>query len=236
MLESKKYMQLKSPLLDESNGENRASISLKHQVYASNSPKIMLEQITKRTTTIILLLTYVVFIVCFILDVLGTVESFRSGDRYLKAGNCSVSDSMTYLDWGCASNSTWYGYVGDFENIISVALQVSHQNSVNSCNLTYTIEYSVSLYACDKDKCSFSNYDSSLQDSWDLVLRMNHEQITDIQSILIDDSNENTCSVDMEIFGNTFQNQEGKFEFLKFLQKNSKKKILLYLQLYPFED
>lgn len=185
-------------------------------IYAGNKPKILLEQVTKRTATLVIVLTYLVFIACFTVDLIRTINSFQDGNRYLlpnfvdNFADCKATDS----DWSCSfsreNQTTWIGSIYDIGNIISISLQVQATNLTDFSAKQIVLEYDVSLYACMEYSCAvdadtlneFSDFDEST--NWDLVLNM-RSQTTIISANIARTSSD---ILPFDIFGNTFQNQE----------------------------
>jgi len=99
-----------------------------------NAPHILLETINARTAGVIIIATYVVFLVCMIIDFNTTVGTFYGsnndihlGSRICGARNYSLQS--TGGTWGCWSSlKSWHGKVDNLSNILLVTLNVNQQN------------------------------------------------------------------------------------------------------------
>ena len=76
---------------DDTNIANKTKI-----YYAQIQPKIMLEILSARTTTAILILTYVTFMFCLVVDMLNTTYSFNDSNFSFNPPPCFSSSSNTY--------------------------------------------------------------------------------------------------------------------------------------------
>ena len=189
---------------------------IKHQVgrlYANNAPKILLETISARTTTILIIVTYVVFIIGFIKDIDTTLVGFTA-DGHNIGINCTNSDyqmsSSAYALYpGCAVNNHWNGSVFDLSNVISIELTVGNYNIsqelIQSLPPSIKIDYSLDVWACyDAKGCGnrfTTNSESNSASVWHSVLSQYSH------SINIDTSSNNAFH-NVTLLENTFQNQE----------------------------
>ncbi len=189
---------------------------LKHQVgrlYANNAPKILLETISARTTLLIIVVTYVVFIIGFIKDINTTLVGFSS-DGHNIGVNCNnsyhplSSDEYTLYP-GCAENNNWNGSVFDLSNVISIELTVGNYNisdeTIQSMPQNIEIGFFINVWACyDSMGCGNSftkNTESNSATQW-------HSVLSDYShSIFIDTSIANAFH-NVTLLENTFQNQE----------------------------
>ena len=212
---------------------------MSNQVYALNRPKILLEQVSKRTASLVFLITYVFFIGCFGFDLSGTLRQFRDASKILSVNQTVVHNPNDCIiknggQWNCyivppsSNQSTWVGSVADVGNVISLSLEYYANGS--SIDSTFTIQYNVVLYAClHGPYCAISNeaikssFTSGI-DTWDEVLTLKDQYLV-VDQVAISDKTAKTY--DFEIFGNTFQNQEA-------LPINGQ--IVSYLAIVSYED
>ena len=218
--------RLRESLLNQEQSKTHEKLvqqgQLSNQVYALNRPRILLEQVSKRTASLVFLITYVFFVGCFGFDLSGTLRQFRDASQILSV-NQTISNPNDCVikygqKWNCyivptnSSNqsSTWVGSIADVGNVISVSLEYyASDNRTDSS--AFTINYDVALYAClDSTFCPISNAtkSSSFQsgiDAWEKVLTL-QDQYLAVDEVAISDKSSKTY--DLEIFGNTFQNQE----------------------------
>jgi len=198
------------------------------RTYASNAPKIFLETITARTATLVIIITYVFFIVGFIIDFFTTYSSFNSNKYELngllcnqtKSSSSSSSSSVKYNQYGCSHLTSFNGTINHLTNVISVGLHVvnrniSEKNISNSLTIKngIQIEYNVILWACYNENGCNSNFQYNYAytknpNIYQKVLK-NYHQIKQLyfgNDIIKND--EYSYHTSMEIFPNTFQNQE----------------------------
>lgn len=205
------------------------------RIYASNAPKIFLETITARSATLVIVITYVFFIVGFIIDFFTTYSSFNSYNYELN-GLCSLnsnsiqnivtttssslSSSNTY---GCSDLTSWNGTINHLTNVISIGLHVDNKNisEVYNYNISNSvtrkngieIKYNVILWACyNIDGCDKNfkyNYEYTKNPNIYQKVLKNYDQSKQLffgNDII--KNNEYSYHVSMEIFPTTFQNQE----------------------------
>lgn len=149
--ESDMEKTLDSPLLSE---DHSIWMGAKPKVYADVRPKILLEVISKRTTTVVLSLTYISFFICFIIDMLNTRIAFTSSNFKFEPLSCIqhsngpkvtstisptiVTQSPTPLmepthseeSQACRNDQSysWNGTVNGLNNVISTQLSVTQTN------------------------------------------------------------------------------------------------------------
>lgn len=189
---------------------------LRHKVgrlYASNAPKILLETISARTTLLIIVVTYVVFIIGFIKDIDTTLVGFFS-DGHNIGIDCNnsynpVSSDEYILYPGCAENNHWNGSVFDLSNVISIELTVGNYNisdeTIQSMPQNIEIGFSISVWACyDPMGCGNSftmNSDSNSASRW-------HSVLSDHSHSIVIDTDIDNAFHNVTLLTNTFQNQE----------------------------
>ena len=116
---------LLSPDQSKSHEQYHRRGQLSNQVYSLNPPKILLEQVSKRTASLVFLITYVFFIGCFGFDLSGTLRQFRNASQELSV-NQTIHDPSDCIikngqKWSCyivpsdSSNqsSVWVGSIAD---------------------------------------------------------------------------------------------------------------------------
>ena len=206
------------------------------RVYASNAPKIFLETITARSATLVIVITYVFFIVGFIIDFFTTYSSFNSYNYELD-GLCSYSNSIQNVmttsssssslssshTYGCSDFKSWNGTINHLTNVISIGLHVNNKNISELYNYNISnsvtrkngieIKYNVILWACyNLDGCDTNfqnNYEyTNNPNIYQKVLKNFDQSYQLFFGNDIIKNNEYSYHVSMEIFPTTFQNQE----------------------------
>ena len=188
------------------------------RIYASNAPRIMLETITARTALIIIALTYFFFFIGFGLDFYTTYRGFHGSNKIIAAGNCddvdhTITSEMTY--WGCTNETTWISTVTDLTNVLSVKLNVQHDNItelVKTMNNTYTISYDVKLWACYSQygcgrSFQLNNDYTNDPNVWQQVLILDNQHL-DVNVARDNVDNSDGKGFNFLLIPNTFQNQE----------------------------
>jgi hypothetical protein len=133
--------------------EEPKKVELSGYDYASSAPKIMLEVVSARSATLIILVTYSVFIIGFLIDIFTTFQSFRGSDKYLIGQVCTSDISPIYYSdktIGCYEDNSWQGMVINLRNVISMQLDV-RRNNISYLNLPSEpgyLVYNVDLWAC----------------------------------------------------------------------------------------
>lgn len=123
-----------------------------------NAPHILLETINARTAGIIIVATYLCFIVSFIIDFNTTYTSFNGNNNDFRLGSrlCSATNASLQVStspWGCWSDvKTWHGTVDNLSNVLLVTLAVRRDNfsladAINSTADPFLF-FNVDLYAC----------------------------------------------------------------------------------------
>jgi hypothetical protein len=191
------------------------------RIYASNAPKIFLETLTARTSLIIIILTYVIFIIGFALDIQTTYQSFNSSNYQLGAFSCTSYSASTYASGettSCSQNSQWNATVTDLTNVLSIELKVQQYNltalvSSPSTNNSFSVVFNLKIWACyEGEGCGneFKSGDSYTNDPsiWQKVVFLDNQQLDiDLNSDLLYDNNNNPYLTE-GLLSNTFQNQE----------------------------
>ena len=193
--------------------------------YATNHPKIMLETITARTTVLMLLITYVCFILCEVIDFHTLQQSFSTNSLFdLGSLPCGASGASPSSEtYGCLSNgnTTWSGTVLDLKNVISVQLTFRRSNAssyleTRSRNASSVIDvtYNLNLWACYDEQGCGHNFASSLSSlaagAWHSVLALSNQP--SYASTVTLNPPDQIISYDSQItfpvINTTFQNQE----------------------------
>lgn len=224
--------QLESPLLDSpsiflegtTNGKDfgdeidpinhRESISSPYSPrYSEVAPRILLETLSGRTCTLVLLTTWLAFVICFVLDVKGTLASFDGGKHVLSASPCESAEQYNPSSTGCTSlaSQSWNGSLLQLSNIVSVGLNVYTDNitAVQEKYIEYNattiaLEYSASIWACYLPSGCGTDFTYDPQNNalstWKLVLTKSSQQILiDLPTL---------ATTNITLIPNTFQNQE----------------------------
>lgn len=180
------------------------------QIYAINAPKIFLETLSARSTTIIFSITYIAFIVGFSIDINAAYRGLTSSDVVLPG----INDSP----------NRWNGTVKSLANVISVSLTVQQSNfsALDLVNQTASItKYDATIWACYLDQgCDENFVESASFDSkgvWHEVLSSKDQTIYAL-------SREENEVTKWALIPTTFQNQEsiparGKVRSYYFLVK-----------------
>lgn len=123
-----------------------------------NAPHILLETINARTAGIIIVATYLCFIVSFIIDFNTTYTSFNGNNDDFRLGSrlCSSTNSSLQVSkgpWGCWSDvKTWHGSVDNLSNVLLVTLAVKRDNFTLADAINSTVDpfifFNVDLFAC----------------------------------------------------------------------------------------
>ena len=196
-----------------------AGVNSKSKFFSTNQPKILLETLAARTTVLLLLLTYICFIVCEVIDFQSIEAGFSANAAFpLESLPCpALFPNPAPVTFGClqSDNTTWTGTVLSLSNVISVQLDVRRSNITTPIehdkdNVTVTainINYDLNLWACYKSGgCggSFSKDLSGLAVSeWHQVLTLTN------QPLYIDTADAVKVGyVQAPLINITFQNQE----------------------------
>jgi hypothetical protein len=190
------------------------------RIYASSAPKIFLETLTARTSLIIIVLTYVIFIIGFVLDIQTTYQSFNASNYQLGALSCtsiSSSASVSSETTSCSQNGEWNATVTDLTNVLSIELNVKQYNLssiVNSptTNNSFSVIFNLKIWACyEGEGCgnAFKSDDSYTSDPsvWQKVVFLDNQQLDiDLNKDLLYDNG--SPYLTEGLLSNTFQNQE----------------------------
>jgi hypothetical protein len=159
--------------------------------------------------------TYVTFALAFLFDLKTTMTGFRQGNLFLKSDTCQsqlIIVGVNESNYGCSlTENVWVGHVDNFQNVISVALELKLSNisdiMVNGTVINdddsledYHFRYDLYLYTCyDNYGCGSVNTDGN---EWKSVITIKNEKvvIADIYEV-----GESTATV--TLLPNTFQNQ-----------------------------
>jgi hypothetical protein len=187
-----------------------ASVDITNLVYTNNTPRILLEVISARTITIILVITYLATFIGSVIDFRITYDGYTNneGPNTLKATSCS-SQSISHANppegnWGCTSGNEWNGTLLNLENIISVQLNVFSGNiTLNNSSLSNEIDYKVNLWACYNNEGCGDNFVTNSPDN-NIITNAWHQVLYYDNHITY--NNDNFYSYEM--IPNTFQNQE----------------------------
>jgi hypothetical protein len=202
----------------------RDSSSVRHATYANNQPKILLETISARTVILLLLLTYVCFIICEIIDFRTLEQSFSTNSLFsLESLPCPSSQqgsTPSSSTRGCLSNgnTTWSGTVLSLANVISVQINVKRANitealirdAPHNVSLPVTLFYNLNLWACyesggcgDSFATSFTTASKASATQWHSVLELSNA------ALYIDTTEAIKLGyVQAPLVNITFQNQE----------------------------
>lgn len=163
------------------------------QIYAVNAPKIFLETLSARSTTLIFAITYIAFIVGFSIDINAAYKGFTSSDVILPGLS--------------ASNGLWTGTVTSLSNVISISVSVHQSNYTNHVtkNLTsINAVYDATIWACYLSQGCGDNfgigYDNPTE--WHTVVSMESKTIS------ISSDSATGTDIAWELIPTTFQNQE----------------------------
>jgi hypothetical protein len=176
-----------------------------------NRPRIVLEVMTGRTAGIFIFTTWIIFIVCFSVDLYSTYRSFHTSNYILEAYDCGyvpiVPNPTNSIS--CGTGSNWNATVTQLSNIISVGLSVKRTNTTaaNITNSIFSIDYNVHLWTCyNENGCgnSFVETETYISNGnvWQQVLSLASETI----DVTAADITSNSLS--LQLITNTFQNQE----------------------------
>lgn len=165
------------------------------QIYAINAPKIFLETLSARSTTLIFAATYIAFILGFSIDINSAYKGFTMSDVSLSG----INDSP----------NLWTGAVKSLSNVISVSVTVQHSNfsSVLSAGGASKFAiYDATIWACYVSEGCGTEFDStSTFDSptiWHEVLS------TQSNYIDLSKTDGNSLTASWPLIPTTFQNQE----------------------------
>lgn len=196
--------------VNENNILKRPSIDITNLMYTNNAPRILLEVISPRTITIILMITYLATFIGCTIDFRITYDGYMNdeGPNILKATSCS-SQNISYThppagNWGCTSGNKWNGTLLNLENVISVQLNVLSGNmTLTNSSLSNEIDYKVKLWACYNRKGCGDNFVTNSPSN-------NQENYAWHQVLYYDSyiTYNNNKFYSYEMFPNTFQNQE----------------------------
>lgn len=176
-----------------------------------NAPKILIETLTARSSSIIIFLTYSTFIIGFVIDILTTFKSFESNNRVLTSEYCNsnniLSNSTDQANSNCYNGNIWTGIYENLANVISVQLNVNRNNLTNFEYLQYqdiNVLCSYTLYACYQPDGCHNNFGGYNSYTWMEVLSESNYSIP----VVITVESNTMLSASASIFPNTFQNQE----------------------------
>lgn len=165
------------------------------QIYAINAPKIFLETLTARSTTLIFAITYIAFIVGFGIDVNSAYKGFTSSNIVLPGLNDSPS--------------IWNGTVEHLSNIISVSLSVQRLNIsgfIVSNSSDVSVIYEATIWACYIDTGCGDKFSEDTNfdrvDVWHEVLS------SEVRSVTMEDTAPEELLTPLLLIPTTFQNQE----------------------------
>ena len=141
--EFKNYTKLKKK------STKNESTTIQHQ---NVQPKILLEILSAKLTTIVLILTYLTFILCFSFDIYNTKRAFSSSNFDFTPSNTTIctnhtnNNNQTILSENNTTQCTninepyyWNATINNLKNIISFELSVSQYNFTTIVNWTNTI-------------------------------------------------------------------------------------------------
>lgn len=174
----------------KSNKEDEAT----EQIYAINAPKIFLETLSARSTTVIFAITYIAFIVGFGIDINAAYKGFTSSDVVLPGIN--------------SSPNTWNGTVKSLTNVISVSLTVRQSNftALDLVNQTdSSTHYDATIWACYVDVGCGQNFQES--GGFDNA-NIWHQVLSTRENLIYAPSKEESVLTTWELIPTTFQNQE----------------------------
>lgn len=163
------------------------------QIYAVNAPKIFLETLSARSTTLIFAITYIAFIVGFSIDINSAYKGFTSSDVILPGLS--------------SSPDRWTGTVTSLTNVISVSVSVRQSNYTYHVtkNLTsMNTVYDATIWACYLPLGCGDNFNSGYDSltGWHKMVSM------ESQTILVSSASVSGIEIDWELIPTTFQNQE----------------------------
>ena len=165
------------------------------QIYAISAPKILLETLTARSTTLIFAITYIAFVVGFSTDINLAYRGFTSLDTNL----LGVGNNQNF----------WNGTITSLSNVIAISLSVQQTNFsnvfLNNVSSAASI-YDAQIWACYlPDGCGRNFAYNGRHDGpnyWHEVLS------TKSQSINIPSASVQDSTVKRMLVPPTFQNQE----------------------------
>jgi hypothetical protein len=137
--------------------------------FLSGKPKIVMEHITRRLATNLILITYVVFFMCFVADIRSLFSAFSRDDRTRQLtaeGQCTGVEGET-LQAACGTTAScntfyedtstdeddgtisWIGHVNDIQNIVAFKMGIRGDESNNYTDAIpdFQIDYSVYITA-----------------------------------------------------------------------------------------
>ena len=189
-----------------------------------NAPHILLETINARAVGVIIVATYVFFIVGMAIDLNTTYKSFYGsnndftlGSSLCAAPSISASNALARGCWS-SSKKTWSGKVDNLSNVLLVTLGVTRQNYSRTVDLTANstldpfLYFNLRLYACYlTDGCAdrfqvTAQYPSS-DSIWQPVLTRDGFKQSLLQTSLASPSMAPHQAIGGTIFS-VFQNQE----------------------------
>jgi hypothetical protein len=166
----------------------------KGQNYAINKPKIFLEVLSARSTTVVFAITYIVFIIGFGIDIKSTYTGFTSSNI--------ISPAV-----GPQPNS-YSETIRSLQNVISVQASVQQMNVTkmiaNNAGKDLTITYDATIWACYiADGCGQNFVGGSLDQHnfWHEVILVKSTAVLPVASI------ENDI-LKVNLIPTTFQNEE----------------------------
>ena len=154
----KKYFKNYSELKKKSTKHEPTAIQ--HQ---NVQPKIVLEVLSAKLTTIVLILTYLTFILCFSFDIYNTKRAFSSSNFDFTPSNTTICPNNTDYNNQTAQlinntqcNNTnepyyWNATINNLKNIISFELSVSQYNFTTIVNWTSTMNTDTDTASDNKD-------------------------------------------------------------------------------------
>ena len=126
-------------------------------------PKIVLEVLSAKLTTIVLILTYLTFILCFSFDIYNTKRAFSSSNFVFTPSNTTICPNNTDYNNQTAqliNNAQcnninepyyWNATINNLKNIISFELSVSQYNFTTIVNWTSTMNTDTDTASYNKD-------------------------------------------------------------------------------------
>lgn len=184
---------------DDAVADDCDSNTMVAKIYNNNKPRIFLETLTARSTSLVFFITYAAFIIGFAIDVSSVYQGFTSGVHEIV---------------GTRSINSFSGTVLGLHNVISFSLVVQQSNfttihmsqleeEANKDGNEIVIKYDTSLWACYRADGCHQNFDNTKSsNSWQRVLTT--QDGTEKFSIakLLDEG------IRWEIIPSTYQNQE----------------------------
>ena len=175
--------------------------------FLSGKPKIVMEHITRRLATNLILITYVVFFVCFVADTQSLFSAFNREDRTRQLtaeGHCTgmegeslqaacgttascntfYEDASTDADDGTIS---WIGHVNDIQNIVAFKMGIRGDESSNytaaipDFRVDYSVYITADLHSDPKCSVTFSVTEGSLQEGHHVLTMDNHLNLFDVR-------------------------------------------------------